>query len=93
MLTRPLQFNVWRAPLANELDGWNGMSAGRASVDGYGSIGHAQVLASHYYAAGLDRVAAVPSRMEAREADGTVIVEVRDLSVLGSAQTQLDAGR
>ncbi len=91
MLTRPLQFNVWRAPLANELDGWNGMSAGRASVDGYGSIGHAQVLASHYYAAGLDRVAAVPSRMEAREADGTVIVEVRDLSVLGSAQTQLDA--
>ena len=91
VLTRPLSLNVWRAPLANELDGWNGMSAGRASVEGYGSIGHGQVLASHYYAAGLDRVRLVPVRVNAREADGSVLVEVRDLSVLGSNMTQLDA--
>ncbi len=91
VLTRPLSLNVWRAPLANELDGWNGMSAGRASVEGYGSIGHGQVLASHYYAAGLDRIRLVPVRVNAREADGSVLVEVRDLSVLGSNMTQLDA--
>ena len=91
MLTRPLTLNVWRAPLANELDGWNGLSAGRASVEGFGSIGHAHVLASHYYAAGLDRIHRVPAGMNAREADGTVLVEVRDLEVLGSNMAQLDA--
>ena len=91
MLTRPLELNVWRAPVANELDGWNGRSAGTAAVEGYGSIGHAQVLASHYYAAGLDRIRRVPARVEAREAGGNVIVEVRDLAVFGGGQTQLDA--
>jgi Beta-galactosidase/beta-glucuronidase len=91
MLTRPLELNAWRAPVANELDGWNGLSAGRASVEGYGSIGHAHVLASHYYAAGLDRIRRVPARVEAREAGGNVIVEVRDLAVFGGGQTQLDA--
>ena len=91
ILTRPLALNVWRAPVANELDSWNGRTAGTAAVEGYGSIGHSQVLASHYYAAGLDRIRRVPAGMEVREAGGSVIVEVRDLSVFGSTQTQLDA--
>ena len=29
MLSAPLKLNVWRAPLANELDGWNAGSGGR----------------------------------------------------------------
>ena len=28
LLAEPLRLNLWRAPLANELDGWNGRSAG-----------------------------------------------------------------
>ena len=94
LLTGPLGLNVWRAPLANELDGWNGRSAGRVETSGYGSIGHSQVLASVYYAAGLDELGHVPVRVEAREAGDAVLVEVRELTLLGGgrAQTgQLDA--
>ena len=87
MLTRPLELNVWRAPLANELDSWNGRGAGSLdAADGYGVQ-----LAAHYYAAGLDRIRRVPAGVEAREADGTVIVEVRDLAVLGGREARLDA--
>ena len=94
MLTAPLHLNLWRAPLANELDGWNGRSAGNARVSGYGSIGHAQVLASHYYSAGLDRIAYVPVSVQAREAGDDVVIDVRDLALFGAGDgrmMQLDA--
>ena len=94
LLAEPLRLNLWRAPLANELDGWNGRSAGNARVRGYGSIGHAQVLASHYYSAGLDRVSYVPVSVRASEADGEVCVNVRELALPGGAagrDGQLDA--
>ena len=92
MLSAPLRLNVWRAPLANEVDGWNGSSAGRVNAPGYSAIGQtAQVLAAHYYAAGLDRMAALPVSVTAREAGDDVVVEVRDLALLGSEDKQLDA--
>ena len=94
LISQPLRFNVWRAPVANELDGWNGNSAGRAATSGYGSIGHRQVLASHYYSAGLDRLNLIPVSVQAREAGDDVLVEVRDLSLLGRGgmrDAQLDA--
>ena len=94
LISQPLRFNVWRAPVANELDGWNGNSAGRAETSGYGSIGHRQVLASHYYSAGLDRLNLIPVSVQAREAGDDVLVEVRDLSLLGRGgmrDAQLDA--
>ena len=92
MLSAPLRLNVWRAPLANEVDGWNGSSAGRVNAPGYSAIGQtAQVLAAHYYAAGLDRMAALPVSVSARKAGDDVVVEVRDLALLGSEDKQLDA--
>ena len=94
LLTEPLRLNVWRAPLANELDGWNGSSAGRAETPGYGSIGHRQVLASHYYSAGLDRLNLIPVSVEARETGDDVLIEVRNLSLPGRGsmrEAQLDA--
>ena len=94
LISQPLRFNVWRAPVANELDGWNGNSAGRAETSGYGSIGHRQVLASHYYSAGLDKLNLIPVSVQAREAGDDVLVEVRDLSLLGRGgmrDAQLDA--
>ncbi len=94
MMTEPLHLNLWRAPVANEIDGWNGRNAGNARVSGYGSIGHAQVLASHYYSAGLDRMAYMPVSVQAREAGDDVIVDVRDLALFGAGtgrMMQLDA--
>ncbi|MBO4764977.1 MAG: DUF4981 domain-containing protein [Bacteroidales bacterium] len=93
-LREPLRLNVWRAPLANELDGWNGRGAGNARVSGYGSIGHSMVLAAHYYSAGLDRIAFVPIYVRAREAGEDVIIDVRDIAQFGAGTgryTQLDA--
>ena len=94
MMTEPLHLNLWRAPVANELDGWNGRNAGNARVSGYGSIGHAQVLASHYYSAGLDRMAYMPVSVQAREAGDDIVVDVRDLALFGAGTgrtMQLDA--
>ena len=92
MLSTPLKLNVWRAPIANEVDGWGGSSAGRVNAPGYSAIGQtAQILAAHYYAAGLDRMAALPIEVNVREAGDDVVVEVRDLALLGSEDKQLDA--
>ena len=92
MLSEPLKLNVWRAPIANEVDGWGGSSAGRVNAPGYSAIGQtAQILAAHYYAAGLDRMASLPIDVTAREAGNDVVVEVRDLALLGSEDKQLDA--
>ncbi|MBO4758154.1 MAG: DUF4981 domain-containing protein, partial [Bacteroidales bacterium] len=94
MMTEPLHLNLWRAPVANEIDGWNGRGAGNARVSGYGSIGHAQILASHYYSAGLDKVAYMPVSVQAREAGDDVVVDVRDLALFGAGtgrMMQLDA--
>lgn len=94
LLAEPLRLNVWRAPVANEIDGWNGNSAGRAEVSGYGSIGHRQVLASHYYSAGLDKLNVIPVSVQARQAGDDAVVEVRDLSLPARGamrEAQLDA--
>ena len=86
MLADPITLNVWRAPLANELDGWNSRSAGQARTSGYGSIGHTNVLASHYYSAGLDNLGHAVSSVNAREFEGGAAVDVRELVLLGGGQ-------
>ena len=92
MMAKPLKLNVWRAPIANEVDGWGGSSAGRVNAPGYSAVGHtSQILAAHYYAAGLDRMASHPIQVTAREAGDDVVVEVRTLALLGSEDKQLDA--
>ena len=95
MLSEPLKLNVWRAPLANEIDGWNAYSSRVAmsqSRPGYGSIGHGSVLASMYYTLGLDKVGHLPVSVVSREADGSAFVDVRELAIFGSqGERQLDA--
>lgn len=86
ILTDPLRLNVWRAPLANEQDGWNAYAAGRARVSGYGGIGHSNVLAAHYYSAGLDNLGHAVSSVDAREFEGGAAVDVRELVLFGRGQ-------
>ena len=95
MLSEPLRLNVWRAPVANEIDDWNAYSSHVAmsqSKPGYGSIGHGIMLAAMYYSFGLDKVGHQPVSVDAREIDGSVYVDVRTLSLFGSqGEKQLDA--
>ncbi len=95
LLAEPMHLNVWRAPVANEVDGWNAYSSRAAmqgNKSGYGGIGHSNVLAAMYYSAGLDRVGFKPLTISARQVDGSVYVDVRELALFGSArEQQLDA--
>lgn len=80
MLRAPLKLNVWRAPLANELDSWNAFRFRNNSWDN--NMG--MMLANEYYSAGLDKVTYVPLSMEVREANGKVYVSVRNFSQIGN---------
>ncbi len=94
MLESPLKLNLWRAPISNELDGWNSYSSGTALANaktGYGAVGHSTVLATIYYSAGLDNLYFKPTEVNAREVDGTVYVDVRELVLFGASEQQLDA--
>ena len=95
LLTQPLKLNVWRAPVTNEIDGWNAYSSRAAMSNnkgGYGAIGHSNVLAAMYYSAGLDRVGFLPVSVNARAVDGSVYLDVRELAIFGtSTEQQLDA--
>lgn len=81
MLKSPVTLNVWRAPVANEIDGWNGSGAGQPSIQGYGNIGANTVLASHYYAASLDKRNLVPVSVKAFKGADVVVIDVKENSL------------
>lgn len=74
LLTKPLKLNLWRAPLANELDGWNGGSVRGAQI----RPGYANWIVSMYYSYGIDELSYRPVEVKAREAGNAVVVEVRE---------------
>lgn len=86
LLNGAMSFGVWRAPLANEIDGWNSWSAPKQQgAGGYGSIGHSDVVASMYYASGLDRLSHIPSSVRiAHSSDELVVIEAREIVLLGT---------
>ena len=86
ILTSPVTLNVWRAPLANEVDGWNAYSGGSINASGYGGIGHSNVLAAHYYSAGLDNLGHAVASVNVREFEGGAAVDVRELVLLDGGQ-------
>jgi len=85
MLKAPVTLNVWRAPVANEIDGWNGSNAGQPSIQGYGNIGANTVLASHYYAASLDKRELSPVSVKAIKNGETVVIDVKENSLSTNA--------
>ncbi len=95
VLTEPLRLNVWRAPLANELDGWNNQPSRSAILNnkpGFGTVGHSTTVATIFYSAGLDKVGYKPVSVKARAVDGSVYIDVREYALFGaSVEKQLDA--
>ena len=74
VLTQPLKLNLWRAPVANELDGWNGGTVRNSQV----RAGYANWIVSMYYSYGIDDLSYVPVKVNAREAGNAVVIEVRE---------------
>ncbi|KAA6343031.1 Beta-galactosidase [termite gut metagenome] len=79
LLKSPLTLNVWRAPLANEVDSWN---SGNARSSNW-KTGYGQQVAAEFYATGIDALRYVPLSVEAFETDGKVFVRVRDICLTG----------
>jgi beta-galactosidase len=74
LLKTGLKMNVWRAPLANEQDSWNAFRArSRTRKPGYGNQ-----VAANFYIAGIDRLTHVPVTLEAKEANGKVVMTIQD---------------
>lgn len=88
LLKAPLQFNVWRAPLAVEVDSW---SQGNITYNNRKAWNGSQI-ANEYYSNNIDEITRMPISCEAFEADGQVYINVRSFAQFGPAvNTSLDA--
>lgn len=87
VLSEPLSFNLWRAPLANESDNWNSFRVNGGRAEGYG----AQV-ATLFYTNGLDKVAATPAYVILEQNEHETMVRVRQIVQVGvEREGNLDA--
>ena len=88
LLKSPLQMNVWRAPLAVEVDGW---SQGNITYHNR-KAGNGSQIANEYYSNNLQATTRIPISCQAFEADGQVFVNVRCFTQFGApVNTSLDA--
>lgn len=79
MLESPFLVNVWRAPMANDLDWW-GSGAARSLnwKEGYGNF-----VATEFYSTGIDKLSYYPAYTKVSEANGKVYVEIRQITLFG----------
>lgn len=94
LLSKPMKLNVWRAPVTNEVDGWNAYSSRAAqngNKSGYGAVGHSTVLASMYYSFGLDKVEFLPVSVNARVVEGSFYLDVRELAIFGGTGSGMES--
>lgn len=75
LLKKPLSLNIWRAPIATELDSWS--AVGFQSSSWKKEFGW--TISTEYYSAGLDKLKRIPMEVRATEANGVVHVYVRDV--------------
>ena len=88
LLKSPLQMNVWRAPLALEVDGWG---QGNITYTNRKNWNGSQI-ANEFYSNNLKDITRIPISCQAFEADGQVFVNVRCFSQFGvPVNTTLDA--
>lgn len=77
LLKQGAQLNVWRAPLANELDDW---TAGSGRTEGYG-----RMVANSWYALGLDNMKSKIESFRIENTDENVIVSIREIALFGNS--------
>ena len=80
LLKSPLQLNVWRAPLALEVDGWDQWNITYNNRKAW----NGSQIANEFYSNNLDAITRIPISCQAFEADGQVYVNVRCFSQFGA---------
>src|SRR5690606_30484047 len=77
LLKQGAQLNVWRAPLANELDDW---TAGSGRSEGYG-----RMVANSWYALGLNNMKSKIESFQMENKGENVIVSIREIALFGNS--------
>ncbi len=80
MLKSPLRLNLWRAPLANELDTWSGWSAAMP----YWKEGYGYTLVTEMYSTGIDNLALYPLSFSAEEVNGRIHINITNAELTGA---------
>ena len=80
ILKSPLRLNLWRAPLANELDNWNAWNAAMP----YWKEGYGRTLATEMYSTGIDNLTLYPLSFSASEVNGRVHLEIINAELMGT---------
>ncbi|NDV84638.1 glycoside hydrolase family 2 TIM barrel-domain containing protein [Bacteroides sp. 51] len=80
MLKSPLRLNLWRAPLANELDNWNAWNAAMP----YWKEGYGNTLATEMYSTGIDTRQRHLTAFTAEEVNGRVHINVTSAELMGA---------
>lgn len=84
MITEPLRLNIWRAPIANELDSWN---AGHAN-SGHWKQGFGNSTATEMYSAGLDKPIHLPISFHYIKSKECVVVYITDIELIGNGDKE-----
>lgn len=84
MLKSPIRLNLWRAPLANELDNWNASNAHSSKwKEGFG-----YTLATEMYSAGLNNLTLQPLSFSVSEVNGRVCVSIVNTELMGKGEKE-----
>lgn len=88
LLTSPLQINFWRAPIANEVDGWGSFNVRYTHREDWNGM----QIANEWFSNHLNASTFMPISCEARELDGQVYLNVRCFTLYGkkAENKQLD---
>ena len=88
LLKTPLQLNVWRAPLALEVDSWDQWNIRYNNRKPW----NGSQIANEFYSNNLNTTTRIPISCQAFQADGQVYVNVRCFTQFGApVNTSLDA--
>ena len=80
LLKSPVRLNLWRAPLANELDNWNAWNAAMP----YWKEGYGRTLATEMYSTGIDNLTLYPLSFSASEVNGRVHIQIVNAELMGA---------
>ena len=80
MLRSPMMLNIWRAPLANELDDWNTWSF----RTNYWKEGFGSMLVTEMYSRGVDQIKHQPLSFITEEKNNELRIIIHDLNLMGN---------
>ncbi len=90
MLKSPIEFNLWRAPLANEFDSWDAYRVNGGYAEGYGNQ-----VATLWYSKGVQQLRIVPTEVRMKtpltpsdggmSGEGSATVRVSQLVQVGTS--------